>query len=124
MLNCPRCGVIIYHDCMTKSGVFTDSDTPFGHVPILDFGDARIAQTPSILRFVAKLAGMDGAEEGNTAAAMVDMTADAASDFLLCEWENTRAVLIRQNQKESILDNLQTELITLKVPKTAEESES
>ena len=61
--------------------------TPFGHVPFLDFGDARIAQSSCILRFVAKLAGMDAADESKTAAAMVDMTADATIDFLLCERE-------------------------------------
>lgn len=57
--------------------------TPFGHLPVLDFGDARIAQSPCILRFVAKIGGMDAADDSNTAAAMVDMTADATIDFLL-----------------------------------------
>ena len=54
-------------------------------MPVLDYGDARIAQSPCILRFVAKIGGMDADDDGNTAAAMVDMTADAALDFLLCE---------------------------------------
>ena len=61
------------------------SGTPFGHLPVLDYGDARIAQSPCILRFVAKIGGMDAADDSNTAAAMVDMTADATFDFLLCE---------------------------------------
>ena len=56
----------------------------------MDFGENRMAGTSCCLRFIAKRAGMDGAD--TDAATAVDMAADAARNFLLCEWNKMKFI--------------------------------
>ena len=56
---------------------------PFGLLPVMDFGENRMAGTSCCLRFIARRAGMDGAD--TDAATAVDMAADAARNFLISE---------------------------------------
>jgi hypothetical protein len=55
-------------------------------MPFLDFGEVQLAQSPALMRFAAKLAGLDGASSGDpSVTAVVDMVADKAIEFFECK---------------------------------------
>ncbi len=64
-------------------------------MPYLDFGEVRIAQTPAIVRFGAKLAGLDGSDSGDVqTSAVIDMVADRVFEF----FESTLRIPIVENR--------------------------